>query len=184
MVSGAARRPAIFLDRDGVLTVPEFRDGRSYAPSRLDDFRIYEGAADCLARLKAAGFALVVVTNQPDVGNGLLDRSVVEEMHRRLAAALPLDAIEACYHRQADRCICRKPLPGMLQRAAERLGLDCRLSVMIGDRGSDVAAGKAAGCRTVFIDLGYADEARGTPDHTVCSLAEATEAVLRWRQPS
>ena len=163
---GRGGAPAVFLDRDGVLTVPEFRDGRSFAPRRLADFRVYEDAVPCLLRLKEAGFKLVVVTNQPDVGNGLVEESVVEEMHRILASSLPIDAIEVCYHRQGDGCDCRKPRPGMLQRAAERLGIDCRRSFMIGDRGTDVAAGQAVGCTTIFIDFGYRGEDPGTPDFT------------------
>ena len=177
MVSAGGAR-AVFLDRDGVLTVPEFRDGRSFAPRRVEDFRLYEDAAASLKRLKTAGFTLVVVTNQPDVGNGLVEQAVVEEMHRRLAAELPVDAVEVCYHRQADRCDCRKPKPGMLRRAAERLGLDCRRSFMVGDRGSDVAAGHALGCATILIERGYRGEHPGVPDHTVRSLAEAAEIVL------
>jgi D-glycero-D-manno-heptose 1,7-bisphosphate phosphatase len=176
MVSGGAR--AVFLDRDGVLSIPEFRDGRSFAPRRLADFRLYEDASSSVARLKAAGFRLIVVTNQPDVGNGLLERAIVEEMHRRLAVELPVDAVEVCYHRAADGCDCRKPKPGMLRRAAERFAIDCRHSFMIGDRGTDVAAGQALGCATILIDRGYRGEHPGTPDHTVFSLAEATEIVL------
>ena len=171
-------RRAVFLDRDGVLTVPEFRDGRSFAPRRLEDFRIFEDAPESLRRLKAAGFLLVVVTNQPDVGHGLVERSVIEAMHCRLGEALPVDAIEACYHRPGDGCDCRKPKPGMLRRAAARLDIDLRRSFMIGDRGSDVAAGRAVGCTTIFIDLGYRGEPSETPDHTVFSLKEAVRLVL------
>jgi len=178
MVAGTTGNRAVFLDRDGVLTIPEFRDGRSFAPRDLDDFRIYEDAAECLPRLKAAGFSLIVVTNQPDVGNGLVDRAVVEEMHRRLAAALPIDAIEVCYHRQADGCDCRKPLPGMLRRAAARLGIDCTRSIMVGDRESDVAAGRAMGCTTIFIDHGYREGHPDSANHTVRSLADATTIIL------
>jgi D-glycero-D-manno-heptose 1,7-bisphosphate phosphatase len=180
MVGGAQGDRAVFLDRDGVLVVPEFRDGRSFAPRQIADFRLYGDAVPCLKRMRAAGFRLVVVTNQPDVGNGLVERAVVEEMHRRLAAALPVDAIEVCYHSPADNCDCRKPKPGMLQRAAGRLGLDCRRSIMIGDRGSDVAAGRAAGCRTIFIDLGYRGEEPESPDRSVDCLADATNIVLGW----
>ena len=122
---------------------------------------------------------LVVVTNQPDVGNGLVDREVVDEMHRRLAGALPVDAIEACFHRREDGCTCRKPLPGMLLRAAGNLGIDCTRSIMIGDRGTDIAAGKAVGCRTIFIDLGYSNEEPSVADHVVASLEEATDLILR-----
>jgi D-glycero-D-manno-heptose 1,7-bisphosphate phosphatase len=176
VTSGGAR--AVFLDRDGVLVVPEFRGGCSYAPRRIEDFRIYDDATACLRRLRAAAFKLVVVTNQPDVGNGLMARSVVEEMHRRLASVLPIDALEVCYHRQHDGCDCRKPKPGMLRRAAARLDIDCRRSFMIGDRGSDVAAGRSVGCGTILIDLGYSGEDACAPDHRVGSLAEATDIVL------
>lgn len=180
MVGGVKADRAVFLDRDGVLVVPEFREGRSFAPREIADFRLYEDAAPCLERMKAAGFRLVVVTNQPDVGNGLVERAVVDEMHRRLAAALPIEAIEVCYHAPVDNCDCRKPKPGMLHRAAHRLGLDCARSIMIGDRASDVAAGRAAGCRTIFIDLGYRGERPDNPDRSVGCLVGATNIVLGW----
>lgn len=169
---------AIFLDRDGVLVIPEFRDGRSFAPRTLEDFHIYPDAAESAQRLKEAGFTLVVVTNQPDVGNGLVDRSVVEKMHEKLRAAVPVDAIEVCYHTRADNCDCRKPKPGMLLRAAERMGLDCARSVMVGDRWSDVEAAKAAGCKSIFIDLNYRDERPEQPDFVVSSLAQAADVIL------
>ncbi len=169
---------AVFLDRDGVLVVPEFRDGRSFAPRTLEDFGFYDAAKACVERLRAADYRLVVVTNQPDVGAGLIARSVVEEMHRRLLSELPVDEIEVCYHTRDDACACRKPRPGMLLSAAAKLGLDLSRSVMIGDRASDVDAGKAAGCRTVFIDLGYREPRPEGADFVVTSLSEATEIVL------
>jgi D-glycero-D-manno-heptose 1,7-bisphosphate phosphatase len=175
MVNSAAR--AVFLDRDGVLTVPEFRAGRSFAPLRLEDFRLYDDAAAAARQMKEAGFCLVVVTNQPDVGHGRIAIGVVEEMHRRLAVALPVDAIEACYHRQDEACACRKPKPGMLFRAAQRLGIDCAQSFMIGDRAGDIEAGRRAGCRTIFIDRGYIDEIPHQPDFVVGSLAAAMPIV-------
>jgi D-glycero-D-manno-heptose 1,7-bisphosphate phosphatase len=179
VVAGGSR--AVFLDRDGVLTVPEFRDGRSYAPRRLADYHLYDDASACLQRLKAAGFSLVVVTNQPDVGYGLVDLAVVEEMHRRLAAALPVDAIKVCYHRQSDGCDCRKPKPGMLCAAAAELAIDCSRSFMIGDRGSDIEAGRSVGCIGILIDLGYREELHVSPEYRVSSLPEATEIVLAHR---
>jgi D-glycero-D-manno-heptose 1,7-bisphosphate phosphatase len=173
--------PAVFLDRDGVLVVPEFRDGRSYAPRSLTDFRIYDDAKAATLLMKAEGFLLIVVTNQPDVGYGHVDLAEVEEMHRRLMAWLPLDAIEACYHRHTEECGCRKPKPGMLRRAVERFGIDCEQSFIIGDRGSDIAAGRAVGCRTIFIDLDYIDESHEGADFTVRSLSEAAKIVSRRR---
>lgn len=169
---------AVFLDRDGVLVVPQFRDGRSFAPRRLEDFHLYEDATQSTRRLKAAGFKLIVATNQPDVGNGLVSRDVVEVMHRKMLEALPLDGIEVCYHGQHQTCDCRKPRPGMLLRAAARLGLDLGRSIMVGDRASDVDAGAAAGCTTVFVDLGYAERRPQRPDFTVVSLRQATDVIL------
>src|SRR5262245_20222571 len=169
---------AIFIDRDGVLVIPEFREGRSFAPRTLDDFRIYPGVAESARRLKDAGYKLVVVTNQPDVGNGLVDRSVVEKMHQKLRDTVPIDAIEVCYHTASDNCDCRKPKPGMLLRAAERMDIDCASSVMIGDRWSDVEAAKAAGCKSVFIDLNYRDLRPEQPDFVVSSFAQATDVIL------
>src|SRR6266446_4941344 len=105
MVSPAhGLRPAVFLDRDGVIVVPEFRDRRSFAPRRLQDFRLYPEAAASLQKLKRA-------TNQPDVGNGLMSRSEVEAMHEIKRRELPLDAIKVCFHGQVEGCDCRKQKP-------------------------------------------------------------------------
>jgi D-glycero-D-manno-heptose 1,7-bisphosphate phosphatase len=172
-------RRAVFLDRDGVLVIPGFRDGRSFAPLGLEEYRLYREAEPCLNQLKQAGFALIVVTNQPDVGAGRVPREIVEEMHQHLFASLPVDAIKACFHVEQDRCDCRKPRPGMLFTAARELGIDLAASFMIGDRPSDIEAGAAAGCRTVFIDLGYTTEKPpDRPNHVVKSLAEATMWIL------
>jgi transaldolase len=169
----------VFLDRDGVLVVPEMRDGRSYAPRSIAAFSIYPHAAEALARLKAAGYLLVVVTNQPDIGNGLVSLDVVNEMHRLMVQALPIDRIEMCPHSQSEACHCRKPKPQMLVNAAWHGEIDLAASVMVGDRCSDIEAGRAAGCRTVFIERGYADEVKpAAPDFTVRSLAEAADVIL------
>jgi D-glycero-D-manno-heptose 1,7-bisphosphate phosphatase len=178
-VVGTGGRPAVFLDRDGVVVIPEFRDGRSFAPTTLESFRIYPDAAPSLARLKQAGFALVVVSNQPDIGNGLVTPALIDEMNRSLMADLPLDGIEICPHTREDDCDCRKPKPGMLQRAADRLGLKLDRSFMIGDRESDILAGESVGCRTIFVDLDYSAEPRPrSPDWTVRSVAEAANCIL------
>jgi D-glycero-D-manno-heptose 1,7-bisphosphate phosphatase len=177
MVKVGGVGPAVFLDRDGVLVIPEFRDGRSYAPRSMDAFSIYEDAKPCLARLKAAGFILVVVTNQPDVGAGFLSSRELETMHETLRAGLPIDHVEVCIHTQNQQCDCRKPKPGMLMRAAELYDIDLASSFMVGDRASDVAAGRAAGCRTAFLDLSYEAEA---PPTEVDFRAGSLPAITDW----
>jgi D-glycero-D-manno-heptose 1,7-bisphosphate phosphatase len=170
---------AIFLDRDGVLVIPVMRDGRSYAPRKLDDFQLYPEAKDALTRLRDAGYLLVVVTNQPDVGKGLISQSTLDQMHDRIRRELCVDRIEVCPHTQADECSCRKPKPGMLLNAAREIQIDLTKSFMVGDRASDVAAGIAAGCETIFIDLNYTSDLKPkSPHHTVRSIAEAAGIIL------
>lgn len=168
---------AVFLDRDGVLVVPEFRDGRSFAPRELSKLQFYPEARDCLSELKTAGYALVVVTNQPDVGRGLVAHKTIEEMHRRLHLQLPVDTIKVCYHTPEAFCSCRKPNPGMLLEAAGELGIDMAGSVMVGDRESDVTAGIAAGCRTVFIDHGYTAEPK---PKNATFVADSLSGAVTW----
>lgn len=171
--------PAVFLDRDGVIVVPEFRDGRSYAPVTVEGFALYPQIAPSLQALKAEGFRIVVVTNQPDVGKGLISPAILAEMHRLMCEALPIDEVKVCTHTRDDACDCRKPRAGMLFAAARENGLSLIDSYMVGDRDSDVAAGKEAGCRTVFIDLSYTSEPKPPdPDWVVSSLQEAAAVIL------
>jgi D-glycero-D-manno-heptose 1,7-bisphosphate phosphatase len=181
MVGGGGNK-AVFLDRDGVIVIPEFRNGRSFAPRRLEDYRFYPHAAENLRRLKNAGYLLLVVTNQPDVGRGLISIKIMNEMHRRLIAEFPVEQVKVCAHRQDENCGCRKPAPKLLLDAADELNIDLAQSFMVGDRGTDVEAGRAAGCRTVFIDLGYSESKPKSAAFTVNSLAEAADAILgaRW----
>jgi D-glycero-D-manno-heptose 1,7-bisphosphate phosphatase len=170
---------AVFLDRDGVIVVPEFRDGRSFAPTTLAAFQLYDSAPKCLELLKKAGFLLVVATNQPEVGKGVLSLGVLNEMHRLMRVALPLDDVQVCAHTREDACLCRKPGIGMLTTAAAALGIALDRSYMIGDREGDIVAGRSAGCRTVYIDLEYSAEPKPkNADFVVRSLEEATDRIL------
>jgi D-glycero-D-manno-heptose 1,7-bisphosphate phosphatase len=177
------RRPAVFLDRDGTLNVQVVRDGKPYPPRTLADFRLFPDAAGACAALKAAGYALVVATNQPDVGRGDQPQAEVEEMNERLRTLLPeIERIEVCYDPGRDEpSRRRKPEPGMLLDAAAELGIDLARSWMVGDRWRDVDCGQRAGVRTVFIDFGYAEELRSRPDFTVKSLSAAAEVILANR---
>lgn len=175
---GNGMRPAVFLDRDGVLVETEIRRGKPFAPRSLAEFTVFADAKAHCDRLKQAGFILVVVSNQPDVGNGLVARSVVEAMNEKLRAELPLDAVKICYHSQDKGCACRKPAPGLLLEAAKELILDPAASFMIGDRWLDIVAGKNAGCHTILIDRDYAEKEKTRPDATVRSLGEAVDVVL------
>ena len=173
-------RRAVFLDRDGVLNEAPVRDGTPFPPATLAELHILPGTAEALARLKEREFLLLVVTNQPDVARGRQKRAVVEEICRRLRVELPLDDIFTCYHDDGDACDCRKPLPGLMIRAAQQYGIDLSRSFLTGDRWRDIDAGARAGCRTVWIDRGYAERSpSSTPDARVNSLPEAVDWILR-----
>ena len=164
---------AVFLDRDGVVVEAVVRDGKPYPGTA-----ILPGVPAALAKLRAAGWMLVVVTNQPDVARGTIARGEVEALHDRLRTELGLDAVYACFHDDADHCACRKPAPGMLLDASRDLGLDPKISFMVGDRWRDIEAGQAAGCRTIFVDHEYAERRPDRFDARVTSLSEAVTWIL------
>jgi D-glycero-D-manno-heptose 1,7-bisphosphate phosphatase len=177
-------RAAVFLDRDGVINANVVRDGKSVAPTKIDEFRLLPGVEDAVHRLKAAGYIVIVCTNQPDIGTGRTPRAALDAMHGLVRERLEVDDIKACFHTDKDGCDCRKPKPGMLLAAARERGLDLTASYMIGDRWRDVAAGRAAGCRTIFVDYGYEQDGPNEPDHVVASLPEAVDVVLAHGFPS
>lgn len=172
---------AVFLDRDGVLNRAFVEAGRPYPPASLADLEILPGTREACAALKEAGFLLIVVTNQPDVARGTQRRETIDAIHQALCAQLPLDDIRTCYHDTRDQCACRKPKPGLLFDAAKSWAIQLSASYLVGDRWKDVAAGQAAGCRTVFIDYHYAEPQPSAPDCMVGSLAEAAAWILEQR---
>jgi len=170
---------AVFVDRDGVINRAVVHDGKPYPPATLDDFEILPGVERAASALRKAGFLIVVVTNQPDVATGVQRREIVEAMHTRLLVAGLCDDVKVCYHTDADDCDCRKPRPGMLIDAAREWHIDLEHSFMVGDRWRDIAAGKAAGCHTYFIDYQYREPRPENPDAVVASLEEAGRLILR-----
>jgi D-glycero-D-manno-heptose 1,7-bisphosphate phosphatase len=166
---------AVFLDRDGVLNEAILRDGRPYPPASPEELRLVPDAPEALAQLKAIGFQLIVVTNQPDVARGNQSKAAVEAINAQLSATLPIDEFCVCFHGDSDGCGCRKPQPGLLKDAALRRGINLQRSFMIGDRWRDIDAGFAAGCRTILIDRQYRE--RG-PDHLPdCRVSSLTDAI-------
>jgi D-glycero-D-manno-heptose 1,7-bisphosphate phosphatase len=176
--SAATANRAVFLDRDGVLNRSIVRAGRPYPPSNVDELEILPGVPEAVRRLRSAGFLLIGATNQPDVARGTQHREVVEAIHARLLAEVPIHRILVCYE-DGDDCPRRKPNPGLLLEAAAEHAIDLPASYMVGDRWRDIEAGRRAGCRTVFIDLGY-DERQPDPpaDHIAADLKDAADWIL------
>ena len=188
--------PAVFLDRDGVLV----QDADLLTDAAK--FRLLPGVPAALARLRAAGLPLVVVSNQPIVARGLATEADVIGLHKLLQALLVqagapcLDGWYFCpHHPKANvpayrlNCDCRKPQPGLLLRAARELGLDLSASFMVGDRITDIIAGARARCRTILVQTGMHSkppietaeplDLSVQPDFTCAGLPEAADWILR-----
>lgn len=174
-------RPAVFLDRDGVLNERRLRLVRT-----LDQLRILPGVGHAVARLTEAGFAVVLATNQEWVGAGY----ITPEDHETIMGAVvdaceeeggKVDAVYACLHPKWQDCHDRKPKPGMLLDAARDLGLDLPRSFMVGDNAKDMRAGKAAGVTTILVDPRFRttlQQAAKDADHVCADLLEAADWIL------
>jgi histidinol-phosphate phosphatase family protein len=182
-------KPAFFLDRDGTINID-----RVY----INDPRLIElipGAAAAVKRAQAAGFLIVVVTNQSGIARGIIDPGALPKIHARLdellasEAGASVDRYEICVHRPEEGCECRKPKPRMVREAAKALGIDLSRSVFVGDRLSDVATGIASGCRySILLRTGMGEKAEKlldlrakpeeTPDYVAHDLGEAVDWAL------
>lgn len=171
------QKRAVFLDRDGVVNNAIIRDGKPYPPASLDEIIINPGVKEGLDLLKKLGFLLIVITNQPDVSRERTTRESVETINTFLMENLPLDEILVCYHDNQDNCDCRKPKPGQILKAAQLFNIDLSKSFMIGDRWSDIEAGKRAGCKTLYIDNGYIEKRPESPDFLISSFGKSVEII-------
>jgi D-glycero-D-manno-heptose 1,7-bisphosphate phosphatase len=181
------RRPFVLIDRDGTLIVE-----RHYL-CEADGVELLGGAVAGLRRLQEQGFGLAVITNQSGIGRGYFTQAAADAVHTRMTELLArqsirLDGIYCCPHTPADRCACRKPMPGLIHRAAAELGFDPSEAVMIGDKPCDIAAGQAAGATTFLVRTGHgAQAARETfaearavrPDYIVDDLDQAAKWIVK-----
>lgn len=180
---------AVFLDRDGTIN-----EDVGY-PSRIDQVRIYPYAFEALRKLKDAGFAAVVVTNQSGIGRGYLTEADLAAIHRHIASefaarGVRIDAFYYCPHYEfsdlpgyGGLCACRKPEPEMGRRAAAELGLDLERSYMIGDKIEDVRFGLAIGAKPVLVRTGYgAESEQRLPGLgiTPAAVADDLRAAVDW----
>ena len=188
-------RQAVFLDRDGTII---FDHGYLRAAQQV---HLLAGAGEALAKIQAHGFALVLVSNQSGIGRGLITAQEADLVHQAFVMALAdhgvrLDAAFYCPHAPEEACVCRKPSPEMLLRGARELGVDLSGSFLVGDKPSDIEAGKRAGCRTILL-TGHAGAehktiraemrtalcpSESTPDMVACDWVEVLGHLLSSRR--
>jgi D-glycero-D-manno-heptose 1,7-bisphosphate phosphatase len=172
---------AVFLDRDGVIN-----ESRYDYVKRWEEFRFLPGALAALRALANSPFLVVIITNQSAVGRGLMSSDTLDEIHRRMVWEIRVnggrvDAIYYCPHVPDAQCSCRKPSPGLFHRAAEEHGIDLARSYSVGDKWTDLEAGRLAGCQGIRVLSGekQGDFPTGARLYrTVRDLGEAVELIL------
>ena len=182
----ASLRPAVFLDRDGVIV-----ENRADYVKSLAEVQFIPGAVAALARLACHDVLIVIVTNQSAIGRGLVTRAAVDAINAHIiqqivAAGGRVDGLYLCPHPPQENCACRKPAPGLLLEAARDLGIDLAASVLIGDALTDAQAAQAAGVKPLLVLTGLGGAQTQGPEAaqrnhilTVSDLAEAIELTLR-----
>jgi len=179
-------RPAVFLDRDGTIC-----EEMGYL-SHVSRFRMFPFAAASIRRMNERGVPVIVVTNQSGVARGYFPKSVVQQVFERMTSELAaggarVEANYYCPHSALDGCSCRKPEPGLLQRAASEHALDLTRSFVVGDRYVDVEMARRVGARAVLVLTGYgrgelewhAADWPHQPGHVAEDLSAATDWILR-----
>ena len=185
---------AVFLDRDGTIA----RD--VHYCHRVEDFEILPTVPQAIRLLNGHGFKVVVVTNQSGIARGYFTEETLLQIHRHMRQELAkygawVENTYYCPHHPDEGCECRKPMPGLLLKAVEELGIDLRCSFMVGDREMDIKAGKAAGCRTALIaaDHNNGREIATPPDYIAADLLRVAQWIvgsatsasnLTWSIPS
>jgi D-glycero-D-manno-heptose 1,7-bisphosphate phosphatase len=186
LAEAASLRPAVFLDRDGTIAeeVGYLND--------VSRFRMFPFTARAIQRLNRAKLAVIVITNQSGVARGYFPESLIGAVHELMTTQLAkegahTDALYYCPHKGDDACVCRKPKPGMLERAAREHGLDLRRSFVVGDRYGDIELAHRVGARGIMVRTGYGEgEIRWhsanwpvPPDFIGDDLSAATEWIVR-----
>ena len=154
-------KPTLFLDRDGIVNKPVIENGIPYPPHSTVGAYPMEGIKEFIAQCKRLGYLVIVVTNQPDVGNKITSKNRVDKITRHMQALVGFDDFFTCYHGQKENCNCRKPKTGLFEQAHKKYNIDFFRSYMIGDRWSDIQAGINARCALSI--LLKADYEQGVP---------------------
>ena len=172
------KNKAIFFDRDGVLNETLLKDKKPYAPRSIKDFKIISNACSVLNHLTSLEYWIFVITNQPDVGNGYVKKHIVEKMHNIIFDQLPVKEIFTCYHSQNDDCLCRKPKTGLLEQANNKFNLDIKRCFLVGDRFSDIEAGKKFEVQTIMMGSGYGEKLTVKPDFKIKKLEDLKNIIF------
>lgn len=171
------KRPAIFLDRDGVLV-----EEKGYVTS-TDAIKIFPYTAHCIQKLRELGYYTICISNQSAVGRGMMQMADLQIINQFLMEKIHIDAIYCCPHYWKDNipiCECRKPQKGLFVQAMQDFPIDLQNSYMVGDRASDILAGRNMGVKTILLESGYGSqrlEEHVTPDYIMQDLRDVVRML-------
>lgn len=164
------KEAAIFFDRDGVLIEAPLINKKPTSVQSLKDVKLCKNILE-ICKYYKKNYYLIMVTNQPDYSRGVNSKKNIVNINNFLKKKLNLDMIYVCYS-DNEKCIDRKPNPGMLLKAKKKYKINLKKSFMIGDRWRDVGAGNRAGCRTIFIDRNYSEKLIYKPNYSIRKLKD------------
>ncbi len=174
-------KAAVFLERDGVINEAGIVGGHQEVPLHVGDFQVRQDVRPCLERLTAAGFLVIVTTNQPGLADGRLCRSELDLIHGMLLRALPIDDLLMCPHAEDDNCHCHKPEAGLFTEANFKWNLDMDLSFVVSNKWQDAAAAHVTGGTSILIESPLNGD--GHHDFIVKSLPAAVDKILSLYSP-
>ncbi len=150
------KNKAVFLDRDGVINEVVFHNSeKPSSPWNFNEFKLIKGVKEPLEALAKIGYLLFVISNQPDISRGFVEKGTTEKISRIIYDKYPVKEIIVCPHDDHHNCNCRKPKPGMILELSKKYDVDLKKSFLIGDNWKDTEAGEKAGCTTILLDKTY-----------------------------
>jgi D-glycero-D-manno-heptose 1,7-bisphosphate phosphatase len=174
-------KPAVFIERDGILNKPRVERHHQVSPLTMDQFHLNTEIAPLLNELKAAGLLLIVTTNQPGISRGYQSRRELDRMHQLVKSSFPIDDLLVCPHEDADACPCRKPKPGLLIEAAHTWAIDLNRSFVISDKWQDAEAARRAGATSLLVKSPWLGDVHH--DFVLPDLGTLVEKVLQLQSP-
>ena len=172
------KNKAVFLDRDGVLVKSVIKNKKGYAPKTMDEFSLYPNIGKSCIKLKRKNYLLIIITNQPDLGEKSIKEKVFNKMNRILKSEISYDKLYVSRSHSSSSYF-RKPNPGLFNLAIKKYKLDISKCFMIGDRKSDIDAASKVECKSIFINRNYIEEKPKEQIAQVNSLHNAVDVILR-----
>ena len=161
------KNKCLFLDRDGIINVPLVKKNKPFAPTEISQFRLYKNLNKTLNYIKKLNYLIIIITNQPELSKGNLNKKTLDQMHEIIYSTFPIDDIFVCKCQESSSCKCYKPKPKMLYDAKIKHNIDLKKSYFVGDTYRDVYCASNAGCYSILLKKRYNYEMISKADYVI-----------------